>query len=127
MCIRDRTNAATRITDPIVRAARKQQILNKSHEQAVDLQSTYAASVTKSTSVFDQYNTEMAQQARLAEHLVQLQKVEEEERNKGEIALARARTTLESYNTKQEESLRTLERDIQVQKARDCLLYTSPS
>lgn len=119
------TNAATRITDPIVRAARQQQILNKSHEQAVDLQATYAASITKSTTVFDQYNTEMAQQARLAEHLVQLQKVEEAERNKGEIALARARTTLESYNSKQAEALRTLERDIQVQKARDEVLTKS--
>lgn len=119
------TNAATRITDPIVRAARQQQILNKTHEHAVDLQTTYAASVAKSTTVFDQYNTEMAQQARLAEHLVQLQKVEEAERNKGEIALARARTTLESYNSKQAESLRTLERDIQVQKARDEVLTKS--
>ena len=116
------TNAATRITDPIVRAARQQQILNKSHEQAVDLQASYAASVTKSTSVFDQYNTEMAQQARLAEHLVQLQKVEETERNKAEIALARARTTLESYNSTQAESLRTVEREIQVQKAKDDVL-----
>ena len=119
------TNAASRITDPIVKAARQQQILNKTHEHAVDLQTTYAASVAKSTTVFDQYNTEMAQQARLAEHLVQLQKVEEAERNKGEIALARARTTLESYNSKQAESLRTLERDIQVQKARDEVLTKS--
>lgn len=119
------TNAATRITDPIVRAARQQQILNKTHEHAVDLQTNYAASVAKSTTVFDQYNTEMAQQARLAEHLVQLQKVEEAERNKGEITLARARTTLESYNSKQAESLRTLERDIQVQKARDDVLTKS--
>lgn len=118
-------NAATRITDPIVRAARQQQILNKSHEQAVDLQTTYAASVTKSTSVFDQYNTEMAQQARLAEHLVQLQKVEETERNKGEIALARARVSLESYNSEQAKSLQVLERDIQVQKARDDVLTKS--
>lgn len=116
------TNAATRITDPIVQAARQQQILNKTHERAVDLQTTYAASVTKSTSVFDQYNTEMAQQARLAEHLVKLQQVEEAERNKGELALARARTTLESYNTQQAESLRVLERDVQVQKARDDVL-----
>ena len=119
------TNAATRITDPIVRAARQQQILNKTYEHAVDLQTNYAASVAKSTTVFDQYNTEMAQQARLAEHLVQLQKVEEAERNKGEIALARARTTLESYNTQQAESLRVLERDIQVQKARDDVLTKS--
>ena len=119
------TNAAARITDPIVQAARQQQILNKSQEQAADLQTTYAASIAKSTTVFDQYNTEMAQQARLAEHMVQLQKVEEAERNKGEIALARARTTLESYNSKQAESLRTLERDIQVQKARDDVLTKS--
>ena len=119
------TNAATRIADPIVKAARQQQIFNKTQEHAVDLQANYAASVAKSTTVFDQYNTEMAQQARLAEHLVQLQKVEEAERNKGEIALARARTTLESYNSKQAESLRVLERDIQVQKARDEVLTKS--
>ncbi len=63
-----------------------------------------------------------AKQARLLEHHIQLQKVEETERNKAEIALARARVSLESYSTQQAESLRVLERDIQVQKAKDDVL-----